>query len=90
MAEVKDSPRRPGWPVVLKAVTGGYDGRGVWVCADAEAAASVLAHGLELIAEEYVRFSRELAILVARGAARARRRVPGRGDRAAGRDLPAR
>jgi 5-(carboxyamino)imidazole ribonucleotide synthase len=57
---------KTGWPVVLKAVTGGYDGRGVWVCEDAEAAAEVLAHGLRLIAEEYVRFSRELAILVAR------------------------
>jgi 5-(carboxyamino)imidazole ribonucleotide synthase len=55
-----------GWPVVLKAVTGGYDGRGVWVCADLPAAVEVLGHGIELIAEEYVRFSRELAILVAR------------------------
>jgi 5-(carboxyamino)imidazole ribonucleotide synthase len=59
-----------GWPVVLKAVSGGYDGRGVWVCEDLPAAADVIGHarehGLELIAEEYVRFSRELAILVAR------------------------
>jgi 5-(carboxyamino)imidazole ribonucleotide synthase len=61
---------KTGWPVVLKAVSGGYDGRGVWVCQDLPAAAEVLGHGLEhgleLIAEEYVRFSRELAILVAR------------------------
>jgi 5-(carboxyamino)imidazole ribonucleotide synthase len=55
-----------GWPVVLKAVSGGYDGRGVWVCQDLPTAAEVLGHGLELIAEEYVRFSRELAVLVAR------------------------
>jgi 5-(carboxyamino)imidazole ribonucleotide synthase len=55
-----------GWPVVLKAVSGGYDGRGVWVCQDLPAAAEIFGHGLELIAEEYVRFSRELAILVAR------------------------
>ena len=27
-----------GWPVVVKAVTGGYDGKGVWVVDDAEAA----------------------------------------------------
>jgi 5-(carboxyamino)imidazole ribonucleotide synthase len=51
-------------------VRGGYDGRGVWVCKDLQAAADVLGnareHGLELLAEEYVRFSRELAILVAR------------------------
>jgi 5-(carboxyamino)imidazole ribonucleotide synthase len=62
-----------GWPVVLKAVSGGYDGRGVWVCGTAGEAADVLAHarghGLELIAEEYVAFERELAALVARSPA---------------------
>jgi 5-(carboxyamino)imidazole ribonucleotide synthase len=66
LARVEEFAARTGWPVVLKAVSGGYDGRGVWVCASAESAAGVLAHGLELIAEEYVRFTRELAILVAR------------------------
>ncbi len=55
-----------GWPVVLKAVSGGYDGRGVWVCDDAQAAQEVLAHGIALLAEEYVPFERELAALVAR------------------------
>ncbi|MGD0685512.1 MAG: 5-(carboxyamino)imidazole ribonucleotide synthase [Streptosporangiaceae bacterium] len=61
------------WPVVLKAVSGGYDGRGVWVCGTAAEAAVVLAHsrasGLELIAEEHVAFERELAALVARSPA---------------------
>ena len=51
---------------MLKAVSGGYDGRGVWVCDDAVAAAEVLAHGIALLAEEYVPFERELAALVAR------------------------
>ncbi len=55
-----------GWPVVLKATSGGYDGKGVWLCADEAAAVEVLAHGIGLIAEEYVRFDRELAVLVAR------------------------
>jgi 5-(carboxyamino)imidazole ribonucleotide synthase len=55
-----------GWPVVLKAVSGGYDGRGVWVCDDAVAAGEVLAHGIALLAEEYVPFRAELAALVAR------------------------
>ncbi len=55
-----------GWPVVLKATSGGYDGRGVWICADASAAADVIAHGVGLIAEEYVAFDRELAVLAAR------------------------
>ena len=60
------------WPVVLKAVSGGYDGRGVWVCDSAADAADVLAHGVVLagevglIAEEYVAFDRELAVLAAR------------------------
>jgi 5-(carboxyamino)imidazole ribonucleotide synthase len=54
------------WPVVLKAVSGGYDGKGVWVCASAAQARAVLAHGLRLIAEEYVPFERELAVLAAR------------------------
>ena len=54
------------WPVVLKAVSGGYDGKGVWVCATPAQARAVLAHGLALIAEEYVPFDRELAVLAAR------------------------
>ena len=55
-----------GWPVVLKAVSGGYDGKGVWVCGSAADAADVLGHGLDLLAEEYVPFERELAVLAAR------------------------
>jgi 5-(carboxyamino)imidazole ribonucleotide synthase len=55
-----------GWPVVLKAVTGGYDGRGVWVCGSPEEAAAVLAHPVAVFAEEHVRFRAELAALVAR------------------------
>ena len=55
-----------GWPVVLKAVSGGYDGKGVWVCETPDQAADVLAHGLDLIVEEHVAFDRELAVLVAR------------------------
>ena len=55
-----------GWPVVLKATSGGYDGKGVWPCAGPADAAGVLAHGIGLIAEEHVAFDRELAVLVAR------------------------
>jgi 5-(carboxyamino)imidazole ribonucleotide synthase len=53
------------WPVVLKAVSGGYDGKGVWVCSSPEAAAEVIGHGIALLAEEFVPFRRELAALVA-------------------------
>ena len=55
-----------GWPVVLKAVSGGYDGRGVWVCETEREAADVLSHDVRLLAEEFVPFDRELAVLVAR------------------------
>jgi 5-(carboxyamino)imidazole ribonucleotide synthase len=55
-----------GWPVVLKAVSGGYDGKGVWVCETPDQAAEVLGHGIELVAEEHVPFERVLAVLVAR------------------------
>jgi 5-(carboxyamino)imidazole ribonucleotide synthase len=55
-----------GWPVVLKAVTGGYDGRGVWVCGTPGDAAEVLAHPVAVFAEEHVPFGAELAALVAR------------------------
>ena len=59
------SPR--GWPVVLKAVSGGYDGKGVWVCESAAQAATVLDRGagLAFLVEEYVAFTRELAVLAA-------------------------
>src|SRR5499427_2547988 len=55
-----------GWPIVLKAVTGGYDGRGVWVCGTPEEAAAVLADPVVVFAEEHVAFRAELAVLVAR------------------------
>ncbi len=55
-----------GWPVVLKAVRGGYDGRGVWVCRDAAQVEEAFAGGVALMAEAFVPFERELAVLVAR------------------------
>ncbi len=65
-AETESFAAEVGWPVVLKAVRGGYDGRGVWVCGTPAMAAGVLAHGVAVIAEEHIAFSRELAALVAR------------------------
>jgi len=66
VGEVAAFAAATSWPVVLKAVSGGYDGRGVWVCETAEQAAQVLGHGIRLLAEEHVSFGRELAALVAR------------------------
>jgi 5-(carboxyamino)imidazole ribonucleotide synthase len=55
-----------GWPVVLKTVRGGYDGRGVQIVSTVDDAAPVLAAGTGLIVEERVPLRRELAALVAR------------------------
>ena len=58
-----------GWPVVVKTARGGYDGKGVRVVDAAEVAdlAGWLPAGWdEVLAEERVRFARELAVLVAR------------------------
>ncbi|MFI7212157.1 5-(carboxyamino)imidazole ribonucleotide synthase [Micromonospora maritima] len=62
--------RETGWPVVLKAARGGYDGRGVWMVDDAdqaaELAATLLEGGTPLLVEERVALRRELAVQVAR------------------------
>ena len=55
-----------GWPLVLKATRGGYDGKGVWVVDDLAAAAELLASGTPLLAEQRVSIVRELAADVAR------------------------
>lgn len=54
-----------GWPVVLKAARGGYDGRGVAVVADA-AAAAAFAGSRPVVVEPLLLLERELAVLVAR------------------------
>jgi 5-(carboxyamino)imidazole ribonucleotide synthase len=55
-----------GWPLVLKATRGGYDGKGVWMVDGPRDAEQLLATGTELIAEERVPIVRELAAVVAR------------------------
>jgi 5-(carboxyamino)imidazole ribonucleotide synthase len=64
VADVADFAARHGDRVVLKATTGGYDGRGVWFVQDAHEAARLM--GTDLIAEERVPLRRELAAMVAR------------------------
>ncbi|WP_067496319.1 5-(carboxyamino)imidazole ribonucleotide synthase [Actinoplanes sp. TFC3] len=65
-AEVAAARAGSGWPVVAKAVRGGYDGRGVWMLESAAAAEELVASGTPLIVEERVTLRRELAALVAR------------------------
>lgn len=68
IADVAAVGEEAGWPVVLKAARGGYDGRGVWTASSVgEAEATITAVGdIPLLAEEHVDFRRELAVLVAR------------------------
>jgi 5-(carboxyamino)imidazole ribonucleotide synthase len=55
-----------GFPVVLKTVRGGYDGKGVWVVRGEEEAAEPFRAGVPVLAEEKVDFARELAANVVR------------------------
>jgi 5-(carboxyamino)imidazole ribonucleotide synthase len=55
-----------GWPLVLKAARGGYDGRGVWMISSLVEAADQLESDTPLIAEARVPIARELAAVVAR------------------------
>ncbi len=55
-----------GWPLVVKAATGGYDGKGVWTLDSVDDAAQLLRAGIRLLAEAKVPIVRELAAVVAR------------------------
>ncbi|WP_231336302.1 5-(carboxyamino)imidazole ribonucleotide synthase [Actinomadura graeca] len=60
-----------GWPLVIKATRGGYDGKGVWIAEaldreTAEMVGRLRTEGVDLMVERHVPFRRELAALVAR------------------------
>ncbi|GII23526.1 N5-carboxyaminoimidazole ribonucleotide synthase [Planosporangium mesophilum] len=60
-SDIADFAAEVGWPVVAKAVRGGYDGRGVWMLGPDDPAPDT-----ELIVEERVPLRRELSAVVAR------------------------
>jgi 5-(carboxyamino)imidazole ribonucleotide synthase len=68
--EAVNAARDRGYPVMIKAAQGGYDGRGVWQVESAEAlpmiASPLVGQGTALVVEERVSIDRELAIMVAR------------------------
>src|ERR1700743_1018582 len=68
--DVDEFARRIDGPIVVKAVRGGYDGRGVQVAADLAQARAIagqyLDSGVPVLVEERVAMRRELAALVAR------------------------
>ncbi|KIZ19105.1 5-(carboxyamino)imidazole ribonucleotide synthase [Streptomyces natalensis] len=55
-----------GFPVVLKTVRGGYDGKGVWLVRSSKEAAEPFRAGVPVLAEEKVDFVRELAANIVR------------------------
>jgi 5-(carboxyamino)imidazole ribonucleotide synthase len=64
---VVDFAAEYGWPVVLKAARGGYDGKGVWpVAGPADAEAVLMEVEGPVVVEELVALDAEVAVLVAR------------------------
>ena len=56
-----------GWPLMVKAARGGYDGKGVWPVRDQAGAEAVLAQVTgQVVVEELLPLDAELAVLVAR------------------------
>ncbi|MEU3449932.1 5-(carboxyamino)imidazole ribonucleotide synthase [Streptomyces thermolilacinus] len=55
-----------GFPIILKTVRGGYDGKGVWFVRSEEEARDPFLAGVPVLAEEKVDFVRELAANVVR------------------------
>ncbi|MBT1188014.1 5-(carboxyamino)imidazole ribonucleotide synthase [Streptomyces sp. CJ_13] len=55
-----------GFPVILKTVRGGYDGKGVWFVRTAEDAEAPFKAGVPVLAEEKVDYVRELAANIVR------------------------
>lgn len=65
--DVVDAGRAWGWPLVVKSISGGYDGKGVWVLRD-EVQARELVPSLRtrLLAEQFIPFDFEISAQVAR------------------------
>ena len=54
------------FPVIAKAISGGYDGRGVWKVGSVQELQEILGHTSPLLIEELVDFDAEIAVMVAR------------------------
>jgi 5-(carboxyamino)imidazole ribonucleotide synthase len=65
-AELKDFGDEVGWPVVVKAISGGYDGKGVWVLDSPDELAELVASGTPLLVEAKADIDFEIAAVVAR------------------------
>ena len=54
------------YPIIAKAISGGYDGRGVWKINSQDELAEVLKTNPKLLVEELISFDSEIAVMVAR------------------------
>ncbi|WP_337926740.1 5-(carboxyamino)imidazole ribonucleotide synthase [Paenibacillus caui] len=68
--QLREAVSRLGIPSVLKAATGGYDGKGQWVIRSedeiAEAYQTLSSSGAELVLEQFITFDKELSVIAAR------------------------
>ncbi|WP_209371956.1 5-(carboxyamino)imidazole ribonucleotide synthase [Brevibacterium renqingii] len=65
-ADIEAFAARVGYPFILKTPRGGYDGKGVRVIDSLEGGVDWLSEVPQLLAEEKVDFTRELAVMVGR------------------------
>ncbi len=66
-AAVSSFATQHGWPLIVKAARGGYDGKGVWIVSDPAEAEALLDHiTTGVVVEELVPLDAELAVMVAR------------------------
>jgi len=65
-SEARSAAEIGSYPVILKSITGGYDGRGVRLVTNQSQAEEVLGQWGSALSEEVIPFDRELAIMIAR------------------------
>ena len=63
---ITDETEVYSFPVIAKAISGGYDGRGVWKISSTDMLAEIIAINPQLLIEELVDFDSEIAVMVAR------------------------
>ena len=63
---VTDEEKVPKFPVIAKAVSGGYDGRGVWKILNRDMLDEIISINPKLLIEELIEFDFEIAVMVAR------------------------
>ena len=63
---ITDETEVSTFPVIAKAISGGYDGRGVWKISSTDMLAEIIAINPQLLIEELVEFDSEIAVMVAR------------------------